>query len=363
MANRYRREPDRYRDDYGEDYIDEHRRRGERYRTAQHRSGRRKKRRRKNRAQRRIVLALVLVVFVLAGIIAVSEGFVKKPQVDVPAVDQLGSTDENASARKDGFYTVLLCGIDDGNGGSDTIMVASLDTENQSIHVVSIPRDTLVNEDWTVKKINSAYNRGGIEGVQEQVAKIFGFPIDFYVTVDLQAFVKLVDAIGGVEFDVPIDMNYDDPAQDLHIHFSAGLQQLDGQEALEVVRFRHNNDGSGYPMQDLDRIQTQQAFLKAVADKMFSLQSVIKIPEFARIFMEHVDSDLTLGEMIWFGNQALSIGTENIEFSTLPGEAKTVYGGSYYVLDEEACLALINESFNPYQEDRTAEDLDIRTVS
>ena len=171
---------------------------------------------------------------------------------------------ETVSARKDGFYTVLLCGTDDGNGGSDTIMLAAVDTETKAIHVVSIPRDTLVNEDWTVKKINSAYNRSGIEGVEEQVEKIVGFPVDFYVTVDLQAFIDLVNAIDGVDFEVPIDMNYDDPAQDLHIHFSAGMQHLDGQEAMEVVRFRHNNDGSGYPLQDLDRIKTQQAFLKTV---------------------------------------------------------------------------------------------------
>ena len=324
---------------------------------------RRKKRKNsKLRRQRRIVLLLVIVIFVLAGAIAVSDGLIRKPQVDVPAVDTLSSSDEAASLRKDGFYTILLCGTDDGNGGSDTIMLASVDTENKAINVASIPRDTLVNEDWTVKKINSAYNRGGIEGVEEQVAKIVGFKPDFYVTVDLQGFIELVDAIGGVDFEVPIDMNYDDPAQDLHIHFSAGMQHLNGQQAMEVVRFRHNNDGGGYPLQDLDRIKTQQAFLKAVADKMFSLQSVMKVPEFARIFFEYVDSDLTLGEMIWFGNQALDIGTENVSFHTLPGEAKTVYGGSYYVLDEDACLELINSSFNPYREDLTAEDLDIKTA-
>ena len=359
MANRYRRERDPY-DTYDSYAPHESSRRAPARRGAA--AKRRKKKNRKARAQRRIVLVLVVVVFVLAGLIAVSEGVVRRPQVDETVPGELAG-DAAASTRKDGFYTVLLCGTDDGNGGSDTIMLAAVDTENKAIHVVSIPRDTLVNEDWTVKKINSAYNRGGIEGVEEQVEKIFGFPVDFYVTVDLQAFVDLVNAIDGVDFEVPIDMNYDDPAQDLHIHFSAGMQHLDGQEALEVVRFRHNNDGSGYPMQDLDRIKTQQAFLQTVADKMFSLRSVIKIPEFARIFFEHVDSDLELGEMIWFGNQALAIGTENIHFHTLPGEAMTVYGGSYYVLDKEACLTLINECFNPCKEDRTAADLDIRAVS
>ena len=319
--------------------------------------------RRRLRRQRRIVLLLVVVIFCLAGLIVVSDGLIKKPQIeDQPQMQQLEGETNTVSRRKDGFYTVLLCGTDDGNGGSDTIMLAAVDTENKEINVLSIPRDTLVNEDWTVKKINSAYNRGGIDAVQEQVEKIVGFPVDFYVAVDLNGFIELVNAIDGIDFEVPINMNYDDPAQNLHIHFSAGQQHLDGEEAMEVVRFRHNNDGSGYPMQDLDRIKTQQAFLKAVADKLFSLQSVIKIPEFARIFSENVTSsdNLTLGNMIWFGNQALNIGTENIHFTTLPGEAKTVYGGSYFVLDADACL--INESFNPYKADLTTSDLDIKRV-
>ena len=339
--------------------------------------------RRRLRRQRRIVLLLVVVIFCLAGLIVVSDGLIKKPQIeDQPQMQQLEGETNTVSRRKDGFYTVLLCGTDDGNGGSDTIMLAAVDTENKEINVLSIPRDTLVNEDWTVKKINSAYNRGGIDAVQEQVEKIVGFPVDFYVAVDLNGFIELVNAIDGIDFEVPINMNYDDPAQNLHIHFSAGQQHLDGEEAMEVVRFRHNNDGSGYPMQDLvlrnvnrdgangykdgdlGRIKTQQAFLKAVADKLFSLQSVIKIPEFARIFSENVTSsdNLSLGNMIWFGNQALNIGTENIHFTTLPGEAKTVYGGSYFVLDADACLTLLNESFNPYKADLTTSDLDIKRV-
>ncbi len=316
---------------------------------------------RRRRMQRRIVLLLVVTVFVLAAVIAVSDGVIKKPQVNQPDVEQLSSTGEEQSLRKDGFYTVLVCGTDDGNGGSDTIMLAAVDTENKTVNVVSFPRDTLVNEDWTVKKINSAYNRSGIDGVKEQVEKI-GFPVDFYVTVDLKAFIQLVDAIGGVDFEVPINMNYDDPMQNLHIHYTAGMQHLSGQQAMEVVRFRHNNNGGGYPMQDLGRIETQQAFLKTVANKMFSLSSVIKIPEFARIFFDNVKSDLKLGEMIWFGNQLLEIGTDNISFSTLPGAPADVYGGSYYVLDPEACLALLNTSFNPYNEALTMADMNIRTA-
>ena len=323
----------------------------------------RKKKSRRVRRERRIVLFLVLVIFILAGAIAVSNTLIKKPQINMPPADQMGSTQDANSLRREGVYNILVCGTDDGNGGTDTIMLTSVDTEAKSVHVVSIPRDTLVNEDWTVKKINSAFNRGGIEGVAEQVEKIMGFPVDFYVTIDLKAFIEMVDAIGGVDFEVPIDMNYDDPTQDLHIHFKAGMQHLDGQQAMEVVRFRHNNDGSGYPLQDLDRIKTQQAFMKVVAEKVFSLTGVMKIPEFARILSDNVKTDMQLGEMVWFGNEVLSIGMENIQFSTLPGGAKNhVFGGSYYVLDPAACLEQVNSGLNPYKEPLSAADLDIKTV-
>ncbi len=324
----------------------------------------RKKKSRRMRRERRIVLFLVIVIFVLAGAIAVSNSLVKKPQIDTSLANQTGSVQDEGSLRREGVYNILVCGTDDGNGGTDTIMLASVDTEAKSVHVVSIPRDTLVNEDWTVKKINSAFNRSGIEGVAEQVEKIMGFPVDFYVTVDLKAFIELVDAINGVDFEVPIDMNYDDPTQDLHIHFKAGMQHLDGQQAMEVVRFRHNNNGGGYPLQDLDRIKTQQAFMKVVAEKVFSLSGVMKIPEFARILADNVKTDMQLGEMVWFGNKVLSIGMENIQFTTLPGAAKNhVFGGSYYVLDPAACLELVNSGLNPYKEPLSLADLDIKTVS
>ena len=132
--------------------------------------------------------------------------------------------------------------------------------------------------------------------------------MDFTVTVDLDGFAALVNAIGGVDFEVPISMNYDDPYQDLHIHFSAGMQHLSGAEALKVVRFRHNNDGSGYGSEDIGRMQTQQNFLKTVAQQTLTLSNVDKVGEFAKIFQQYVDTDLSLGNLAWLGKEAISMG-------------------------------------------------------
>ena len=175
------------------------------------------------------------------------------------------------------------------------------------------------------------------------------------MSVDLRGFVALVDAIDGVDFEVPINMNYDDPYQDLHIHFSAGMQHLTGEEAMKVVRFRHNNDGSGYGSEDIGRMQTQQNFLKAVASQTLTLSNVGKVDEFVKIFMEYVDTDLTLGNLAWLAKEAISMGAENIAFSTLPNEWRS----PYIYLDPAATLEVVNQHLNPYVEDRTMEDLNI----
>lgn len=273
--------------------------------------------------------------------------------------DQLEST-AAANGRKDDFFIILVSGLDDENGGSDTNMLVALDAAGDSINVVSLPRDTLLNVDWTVKKLNNAYHHGGIEGTMAQISNLLGIPVDFHITVDLQAFVELVDAIEGVDFEVPLDMDYDDPYQDLHIHLKAGMQHLNGEQALQVVRWRQNNDGTEYPTRDIGRIGTQQAFLTAVAKQTLQLSNWDKIPAMAEIFQKWVDTDLKLSNLIWIGEQALTMGSDNISFHTLPGDGSGWYkGGSYYVLDADATLELINTYFNPYTRELTLDDMDI----
>ena len=166
-----------------------------------------------------------------------------------------------------------------------------------------------------------------------------------------------MDAIGGVDFEVPIDMDYDDPYQDLHIHFSKGMQHLNGQEAMEVVRFRHNNDGSGYGTEDIGRMQTQQTFLKTVAAQMLTVSNLGKVGDFVKIFQQYVDTSMSLSDMAWFGTEAIKMGSGAVEFSTLPGEWHSSDG--FIHLDAEETLTLVNEHLNPYVEDRVMEDLQI----
>ena len=257
--------------------------------------------------------------------------------------------------RKENFYTILVSGTDDSNGGSDTNILVAVDAENDYIYGVSIPRDTKAIINGKAQKINAAYNIGGMELMAEVISDQLGIPVDYTVLVDLQGFEALVNAIGGVDFNVPVDMDYDDPIQGLSIHLKKGMQHLNGADALKVVRFRHNNDGTGYGSEDIGRMQTQQNFLKTVAKQTLTVSNLDKIDQFVKIFQSYVDTDLTLGNLAWLGKEAIGMGAESIEFSTLSSN----WESPYIYLNPDETLCLINEYLNPFVEDRVPEDLNI----
>lgn len=335
------------------------------------RSKKAKKRKKKQSGSRgeHVVVTLLSLLFLTVAVVATVKYVVRAPEPVTDGEDQQTQQDgtaedsdaiqtiSNGRERKSKYcYNILLYGVDNDAGGSDTNMLMRFDAVNKTVDVVSLPRDTLMSNGH---KLNSSYNNGGTEKLRSNIEDMLGVPVDFYVSVDLKGFIALIDQIGGVEFDVPCDMDYDDPYQDLHIHFKAGLQKLNGQQAMEVVRFRHNNDNTGYGgRQDLGRIGTQQAFLKTVAQKLMKLENV---PAMAETFLKYVKTDLTLGNLMWLANQALSMGgMDAISFATLPGDGAGWYKGmSVYALDPEQVLEMTNSMLNPYATDITADDQNI----
>ena len=302
-----------------------------------------------------VVLSALIVLCYAGWKVLVPAPAVAPPDPDQTQQEQDSSAqtppEEEGLKRKDLCYTFLLLGTDDGNGNADTLMVGTYDVQAQKVGVVSIPRDTIVDRDWSrYPKINGAYGGGGgVERVRAEVSRMLGIPIDFYVKVNIRAFVDLVNEVGGVDFDVPVDMNYDDPAQNLSIHYKKGLQHLNGQQALEVVRFRHNNDMSGYS--DVGRTQTQQKLLSAVARKLLSWNSVTRLTAFAKIFNDHVDTDLKWEDMAWFATQAIYLDPDTgVTTKTLAGRGDAKYNGYTwcYELDAVQTLADINAMLNPY---------------
>ena len=273
-------------------------------------------------------------------------------------IDESQQTPAPTLTRKDSTWTFLLCAQDQVSGSTDTIMVCTYDTANQKMGLVSIPRDTLViRNGYRYHRINAAYSSGGMEELMGAVSQTLGIPIDHYVRIDTNIFVELIDAVDGVDFNVPVHMAYDDPTQDLHIHYEPGMQHLTGQQALEVVRCRKNSDGKGeypnniydaYPDADIGRTRTQQAMIKAVAQKVLSNPQ--KINSYAEIFVRYVKTDLTLGNLLWFAPVVLQFDFADLTTATLPGDGNATYQGTTYLyaLDVEKSLEIINNCLNPY---------------
>ena len=271
----------------------------------------------------------------------------------------------DSSTRRDGVYTILVMGRDMASNSTDTILLCSFDTVKHAITTVSIPRDTLINISWagTPKKLNAVFpgyensGRSGIEGMKEHVKKLLGFSVDCYAVVSLEAVKQAVDCIGGVRFDVPQDMMYYDPTQNLIIEVQAGDQVLCGEDALGVLRYRE-----GYAGGDMDRIAVQQSLLKALASQMLSLGNIPNLGELLSILDENLDTDLTTANMAWFARQFLACSMENVRFETLPWSTGCYINGiSYVSIDVDAWLALLNEGLNPYNDAVTRANVDILT--
>ncbi len=269
------------------------------------------------------------------------------------------------SARKEGVFTFLLVGLDQEYSNTDTLMVGRFDSVGRELNIVSIPRDTCANFYFgqvTQKKINAVYAfGGGIDALMAAVSDMTGFDIDNYIVVNIKAFTALVDSLGGVYFDIPHDMDYDDPEQDLHIHFNAGYQYLSGADAVKVVRWRQNNDGTVYG--DIDRIDTQHAFLMALAKQCLSLGNLVtRIGDYVEIFKTYVKTDLTANNLTWYARELLKLKTEDIRFYTLPSNPiDSIKGFSYGTIYLDEWLKMVNERLNPYTFEITPGDVDIIT--
>ncbi len=277
-----------------------------------------------------------------------------------PAAEALPEGEAISTARQDGVYTILLVGNDDGNYNTDTLILGRLDTVGHRMDFVSIPRDTLINVPWEVRKINAVYwgsrlNGGdGITALKQQVARLCGFEPDCYAVIDLDMFVQAVDLIGGVYFDVPMAMDYEDLSQDLRIHLQPGYQLLNGNQAMGLCRFR-----SSYVTGDLGRIEMQQQFLRALAGQLLSLGNIPHAAELARLLAANLDTDLSAANIAFFLRQFLSCRAEDIGFYTAPGAPEIISGYSYQVLDLPAWLDLVNQRLNPFDTPIGWENVDL----
>ena len=306
----------------------------------------------KFRAYIRLTLIFTLIFSIVAGAcfyvaISLSGG-------SFLGYDFSGSTDVP-------YVNVMLLGVDKEGYRTDVMIFAQLNLIDDSINMLQIPRDTYVaNNGRADKKINSAWGVNKEKAVFKEVEMITGLEVDKYVLVDTSQFREIIDTIGGVEYDVPINMDYDDPAQDLSIHLKKGFQKLDGDKAEQFVRFRKNNDGTGYLRGDIDRLAAQQGFIKAAIDQLFSVSNTLKIPKLVSNFSSMIKTNFSTSQLLTYAPHILRVNTEEIEVMTLPGEGKYMNGISYFVHYESKTQDVIDQYFTPDEDGMSSDELYIR---
>lgn len=303
------------------------------------------KRRRRHRFLR-FLFALFIIAAVLAGAFLL---LCEQPKAN------------SGGSRKPLYSTVLICGTDESGMRTDTMMLASVDAFSGRISLMSLPRDTLVYAEWNAPKLNVAYGWYGhdedaLDNLLDYVEELIGFRPDGCAVTTLDVFVEAVDLMGGVDFDVPVDMHYIDPTQDLYIDIAAGMQHLDGEKAVQLCRFR-----SGYASADLMRISVQRDFISAAVKQWAKPENVVKIPDLIELAKNNITTDLSARNIMWLAAALLRCGTSDIGTDTLPGYTQTISGTSYYIADAQGIADLVNEKFNPYKKDVKAEKLVVRT--
>lgn len=245
-------------------------------------------------------------------------------------------------------FNVLILGGDKVNKNSDTIIVANVDCQKPKVTLLSLPRDTRVLVNGKMNKINFAYPRGGEKLAIKTVSEFLNIDIKYYVYLDTKAFREIIDLFGGVDFNVPVDMDYDDPVQKLHIHLKKGYQHLDGNMSEQFMRFRHYNSNkinTYYDGSDINRIKAQQNFIKEFIRQKLNVKYLSHVSEVIDTIYDNIDTninaDIVVQNLMYFSTFDLN----TIDMLTLPGDAEYINGLSYYLYDRKKTYEIIKAYF------------------
>jgi LCP family protein required for cell wall assembly len=299
-----------------------------------------------------IVIA-VLIVFgcFMAGVFAYSALFKRSQPPKTAAATEEISKDETLNKR----INVLLLGIDDGDSEdmaldtpkrTDAMIVVSFDPENKDVAMLSIPRDTRVSipgRRWP-DKANSAYAYGGVSLAKQTVANLLQIPIHYYMLVNWQGFIEVVDMMGGVDMYVDHNMNYEDPYANLKIHIKQGYQHLNGKQSGEYVRFRHDELG------DIGRVQRQQKFLKTLASQFFTFSNLVKTPALIQTMFKYVSTDMDAMTMLRAANSFRIFGDSSLHSEMLFGDFKTIQEISYWQTTPSQVTKTLDKLKIPHKE-------------
>lgn len=244
-----------------------------------------------------------------------------------------GQSVENLSKLKP--INILLLGISEDIDVklTDTIILCTYNPQEQTAAMLSIPRDTFVGKNTSSAKgsdkINSLYSKG-VEKTITAVEKITNTKVDYYAVVNTNALIEIINIIGGIEFNVPINMKYDDPTQNLHIDLKAGMQKINGEKAEQLLRFRHNNDGSSYPSEygdnDFGRMKTQRDFIIETAKQTIDVKNLFRINQIMKTVFNNVETNMDKEEIYKYAPAVAGFDMKNIVNEQLPGTSEKCNG-------------------------------------
>lgn len=306
-----------------------------------------KKKKKKNIILRTILIIILIVFLVFAGL------FVKRMNENGWTLGGFVATilghDANTLAN---LSRINILVIGQSQNLTDTLLVCSYDPKTQDVGMLSIPRDTFVGKNKNTAtgfdKINALYQIDP-DKLLKKVNDITGLGINYYIKIDTQGLKDLVDSVGGIYFDVPIDMDYDDSSQNLKIHLKAGYQLLDGNKAEQVVRFRHNNNGTTYPaeygQEDIGRMKTQRAFITEVIKQVVKAENITKVDDYIKIANNNVETNFNIWNLKDYAPYAIDFKTENIKTETLPGAPEKCNGVWIYVHNKKQTEKIVQELF------------------
>lgn len=304
---------------------------------------RKKKKSKKNIIQKiTTVLVTMAVIGILAWVGLYTLNYIMGEQTEIINAD---GTKSKFTLKKKSVINALVCGINENL--TDTMLYIKYEVKTGKMLMVSIPRDTYVDNEYCIgNKLNAIYRGKNVVPLVEEIQELLDVKIDYYLFFDTEMVHELVDAVGGVEIEVPMRMKYDDPTQDLHIDLQKGVQVLNGEQAEMFVRFRHNNDMTvGYAMGDLGRTKVQQDFIKAFISTVLKPKNILKYPQLIEIALNNTDTNVIAREALKYTTDLAMFSTENIVSFTAEGEAKYINGISYFLLDKEATQKKIEETF------------------
>lgn len=306
------------------------------------------------------VLGISLAVLLLIAFVALGFNFYN---IDLAGQDGLTEEEIATVEAADGKVNVLAMGVDVDGLRTDAIMLVTYDTEANTVRALSIPRDTRMYIGSKYQKINAAHAIGGsngkplgAQGTVEAVTRLTNVPINYYIEFSFKGIEECMDALGPVEFEIPdlnndgVGMVYDDPVQNLHINLKPGLQELDGEQIVHLLRYRKGNKINGvrrtYANGDIDRIKVQQDFVKALVDQKLNASLVLKIPSIFKQVSEHIKTNLTVKDVLKYSKYLGNLSSTDVQIFSLPGNfSGGEYDASYWLCDIDETRELIETEF------------------